>query len=148
MKLYKVDLYKVSYVKSDFSGSRSAIVRSLGKVIVKKQLHSVQEVLTGYPKISIVPRDGVQKYNGSSVFQQLDVSYWNRKKDTKEGAHLFVIAEDLRPQNMVNAEEIGSYVDEYESSHWKKVYEEMKKYTKEEKSKAQQKAKQVMGTMK
>jgi len=142
MNLFKTDLYRVYYFNNEVSNEKKAVIIHIDKVIVKKNLLSVKELLTGYSKIDVVPQSGIKNIR---IFDGLKEKYW---KPSKEGGHLFVVAETLSSENLATQEDIDDYVDSYDSSKWKKTYEGIKMMSRQDKAKAHHKARQVMGTKK
>ena len=140
MKVYKVNLYNAKYCNN------RSIVLNVGQVIVQRKMLNAKEILTGYSNIDIMPKNAM-KDNGNH-FPELNKEYWNLKKAKGEGVHLFIVSEELNETNKVKAEEIDNYVEQFEESNWKLLYEKMKVFTKEDKQKVNHKVKQVIGIKK
>ena len=121
MKAYKVSLYKVNY-----DGFEKGKLIYIDSVIVKKQLIGVKELLTGYDKIDLVNHIFVK--NG-----RLDYASRKPEKAQKYGYHLVVFVESLVPKNEARIYDLDDYVDHYEQSEWKKVYDNMHIIKKDEK---------------
>ena len=139
MKYYKVNLYHVLYMDNG-----GAVVSLINPVIVQKGMRMVKEILTGYSRINIVPKRALTKKN--DVITEIDKHYRNRSKAIKDGAHLFVVEEDLCAQNGVRSEDIGFYVDEFEGTKWSRIYEGMKQLSPKEKKLLSKSVKEVAGT--
>jgi len=128
MKVYKVPVYKVIYDYCVKFGS----LQELDTIFVKKKIIGVSEVLTGFNDIDVINKgylkDGV-------------LDFYSRKVAKAEtmGYHLVVFAEDLVQKNLVRPEELDVYFDQYEESNWKKIYENMKILSKDEKKELKRK---------
>ena len=85
-------------------------------IIVKKTSYGVMELLTGY-RLSVFPT------------LYLHSSQVNEKKIHKCGHHPFISKQQLVQRNLATPEDIEQYVDEYEDSQWKKIYDELKIFT-------------------
>ncbi len=136
MKLFKVPLYKVLYRYPKYGE-----LVCVGHVIVQKNFFTVKEILTGYSMIDIIS-DGDIK-NGA-----LDGFSRNCDKMLKYGYHLVIKKSDLVPRNHINSEDLDLYIDSYEESPWKKIYDDMKVQSKEKEKEVEQKVKSVFGTKK
>lgn len=109
-KIYKVRLFdgKIVNGQKDYE--------YVGNIIVKKNQSGVTELLTGYRV---------------SVFQPgcIKVDKVNEKVIKKYGHQPFISQEDLVQKNLATPQDIEEYVDGYETSKWKSIYDEMKFFT-------------------
>ncbi len=128
MKVYKVPVYKVNYDSWKQFGSLSV----LDTIFVKKKVIGVSEVLTGFGDIDVVNK---------GYLKDGKLDFYSRKVQKSEtmGYHLVVFAEDLVQKNLVRPEELDVYFDQYEKSNWKKIYENMKILSKDEKKELKRK---------
>ncbi len=115
MKTYNVKLYKVNY---DGSVCNHAKLEYVDSIIVKKKLIGVKDILTGYGEIDVVNHYIVRD-------ERLDYASRKPEKALKNGYHLVVFVENMVPKNQATLEDIVQYVDRYEESNWKKIYDEM-----------------------
>ena len=128
MKEYRVPVYKVLYDYYPKFGALSVV----DTILVKRKVFGLSEVLTGFDGIDIINKGYLK--NGA-----LDFYSRNMMKAKATGYHLVVFAEDLVQKNLVRPEELDAYFDQYDSSEWKKVYDDMKILTKKEKKELRQK---------
>lgn len=137
MKVYKVSLFKVNYEGFSDYGKLTYV----DKIIVKKKLIGVREILTGYGEI-----DTINHY----VMKDKRLDYYSRKPDKamKNGYHLVVFAESMVPKNRATEEDINRYVEDYENSNWKKVYDDMKVLSKDKEKVINKKVKDIYGIKK
>lgn len=84
--------------------------------MLRKTSLVLQELLTGYRV---------------SVFQPgcIKVDKVNEKVIKKYGHQPFISQEDLVQKNLATPQDIEEYVDGYETSKWKSIYDEMKFFT-------------------
>ena len=115
MKAYNAKLYKVNY---DGRVCTHAKLEYIDSIIVKKKFIGVKDILTGYGEIDVVNHYIVRN-------ERLDYASRKPDKALKNGYHLVVFVEDLIPNNRVTLEDIVQYVDRYDDSNWKKIYDEM-----------------------
>ena len=137
MKVYRVPVYRVIYDHYPKYGALSVV----DTILVKRKVFGISEVLTGFDGIDIINRGYLK--NGV-------LDYYSRKPVKAEvtGYHLVVFAEDLVQKNLVRPEDLDPYIDQYDSSGWKKVYDDMKILTKKEKKELKQKMYSVYSSKK
>lgn len=141
MKYYTVNLYDVKY---EYPYRGQTILATTESVIVEKKLFSVKELLTGQ-KIAVLPKKALDK------FGVVEPSYQDRDEYEKTGYHLVVLEEELVEKNLTTSEEIDSYVDMYEYSEYRTIYETIKEKTSVSNPKKipiKEKAKRVRNTKK
>ena len=109
-KIYKVRLF------DGFSKACKNEYELVGDIIVKKTPRGVFDVLTGF-KLSVFKE-------GCIMVKEL-----NDNIIKKIGHQPLISQVDLVQKNLATPEEIDEYVDGYESSKWKSVYEQMKIFT-------------------
>lgn len=109
-KIYKVRLF------DGFSKAGKNEYELVGDIIVKKNARGVFDVLTGF-KLSVFKE-------GCIMVKELNDDIIKRM-----GHQPFISQADLVQKNLATPEEIDEYVDGYESSKWKSVYEQMKIFT-------------------
>lgn len=128
-KFYKVRLFdgKIVSGKKDYE--------LVDSIIVKKNSTGYFELLTGY-KVDVV-KVGCIKANEVKV-----------SKVEKLGHYPFIALEDIVQKNLVTSDEIDVYVDGYEISTWKKIYDEMKFLTLAEKTVIKQRTKSLFKSKK
>ena len=152
MEVYKVPLYRVNYNSSvGFNGQLiyvdDVIIKktmiSIGEII--NDIPMVKEILTGYNKIFVVPINA-SYYDRRTNGLGLSPSLFYKSIENVEGAHLVVLKKDFIPGNRVLDTDIDSYVNNYDESNWKKIYEEMKVMTRNKKNKVRRKINKVLGT--
>lgn len=114
VKLYKVRLFDGRIV----SGNKD--YELVGDIIVKKTSFGYVDLLTGY-RVRVVKA-------GCVKFSEVDESVVR-----KLGHQPFISQEDLVQKNLATPNDLDIYVDDYESSRWKSIYEEMKFLTLAEK---------------
>lgn len=139
MRYYTVNLYNVKY--SDYYDGQKFYIE---EIIVKKGLRYATELLTG-KKIEILPKGSYDK------FGVLDERHRDEVQYEETGYHLVVLEEDFIPKNLTTVEDIDSYIEEYEDSEYKKIYESIKEKTSPSVVKPQtltQKVKSVRNTKK
>lgn len=110
LKIYKVRLF------DGFSKNGNNEYELVGDIIVKKNARGVFDVLTGF-KLSVFKE-------GCIMVKELNDDIIKRM-----GHQPFISQADLVQKNLATPEEIDEYVDGYESSKWKSVYEQMKIFT-------------------
>ena len=136
MKIYKVPLYKVSYFILSYGE-----VSYIEDIIVKKEVFGVKEILTGYSKIDVL--------NRSSLNEGLIDSFDRREdKYNSYGYHLVVFRDSFVPKNRVVEKELDNYINKYDESKWKKIYENMKIISKNENNKINNKVKNIFESKK
>lgn len=111
---YKVRLY------DGFSKNGNKDYEFVGNIIVKKSNLCYFDLLTGY-KLSVFKE-------GCIMVKELNDNIIKRL-----GHQPFISQCDLVQKNLATPEDIDIYVDEYEGSKWKRIYEEMKFFTMAEK---------------
>lgn len=126
-KYYKVSLYDGNVPFGSF--------HTVGEIIVKKSLFSVTEILTGY-KLDTIECSAPSRY------------YAYDTKIKLYGHQPTVPQDQFVPKNFATPQDIDAYVDNYDSSEWKRIYEEMKLFTTAEKLTIASKVKQISGTKK
>ena len=120
MKLYKVKLFMMR--------NGTNLCTFVDTITVQKGLTSVKEVITGFSNINVVDMRCVKPRPYLHI--QKDSCYLPKK--TPDGNTLFVIREEFSKYNVVNKEDISSYVSRYENSKWKEIYEEVTKEGKQQ----------------
>ena len=154
MEVYKVPLYKVNYNSAvGFNGQLIYVddviikksVITIGEIL--NDIPMVKEILTGYNKIIVVPLNA-SYYDRKTNGLNLNPNLFNKSIENIEGAHLVVLEKDFIPGNRVLDTDIDSYVDNYDKSNWKELYEEMKVMTRDKKNKVRRKINKVLGTRK
>ena len=136
MKLYKVPIYQVSYHVYTYEE-----LSYVDDVILVKNHGRVKELLTGYSKIDVVPTGAIK--NG-----KLGPTYQKSYRDSKEGAHLICRRASFCAGNRVTLEMLNDYIENYDTSRWKRKYEDMNVLTKNEKQDIKEKVKNVFGSKK
>lgn len=109
-KIYKVRLF------DGFSKAGKNEYELVGDIIVKKNARGVFDVLTGF-KLSVFKE-------GSIMVKEL-----NDNLIKKMGHQPFISQADLVQKNLATPEDIDFYVDGYDTSKWKNIYEQMKIFT-------------------
>lgn len=109
-KIYKVRLF------DRFSKAGKNEYELVGDIIVKKNARGVFDVLTGF-KLSVFKE-------GSIMVKEL-----NDNLIKKMGHQPFISQADLVQKNLATPEDIDFYVDGYDTSKWKNIYEQMKIFT-------------------
>ena len=112
---YKVRLFDGKIV----SGNKD--YELVDNIIVKKSILGYFDLLTGY-KVDIV-KIGCIKSSGVKV-----------SKVEKLGHFPFIVEEDIVQKNLATPVDIDAYVDGYDDSKWKSIYDEMKFLTLAEKA--------------
>lgn len=131
-KYYKVNLYRL---KDNFMSWSGGLYRLdlVDKIIVEKRLFKAKEILTGL-KIDMVEKIPQDIRTSDLTLNQL-ISLENYNFS------LFIKKSDLVNKNIVNKEEVSEYIDCYDESSFKKIYESMKILGKEEQSEINNKVK-------
>lgn len=114
-KIYKVRLFDGKIVENNKD------YELVGYIIVKKSNLGVEDLLTGY-KLNVL-KPGYLKVN--SLNQRFIEQY---------GHQPFISQEDLVHKNLATPRDIDEYVEEFDESMWKKIYDEMKFFTLAEKA--------------
>ena len=109
-KIYKVRLF------DGFSKNGNNEYELVGDIIVKKNARGVFDVLTGF-KLSVFKE-------GCIMAKEL-----NDNLIKKMGHQPFISQADLVQKNLATPEDIDFYVDGYDTSKWKNIYEQMKIFT-------------------
>ena len=123
-KLYKVRLY------DGFTKNCNYDYELVGEIIIKKTPIGVFDLLTGF-KISVFKE-------GSIMVKELNKDIINRM-----GHQPFISETDLVQKNLATSEEIDAYVEGYDESKWKSIYEQMKIFTLAQKTVIKQRAKSL-----
>ena len=109
-KIYKVRLFDGKIVENNKD------YELVGYIIVKKSNLGVEDLLTGY-KLNVL-KPGYLKVN--SLNQRFIEQY---------GHQPFISQEDLIQKNLATPDDIEEYVNSYDESKWKSIYEQMKIFT-------------------
>lgn len=109
-KIYKVRLF------DGFSKNGNNEYELVGDIIVKKNARGVFDVLTGF-KLSVFKE-------GCIMVKELNDDIIKRM-----GHQPFISQADLVQKNLATPENIDFYVDGYDTSKWKNIYEQMKIFT-------------------
>ena len=125
MKVFKVPLYMINnqYMEN---------LEFIDNIIIKKNIFSVTEILTGY---------------NISILSSKDYKINNHSK-------IVVLEKDLNDNNQVLETDIDSYVEGFEQSGWNKMYkdiktqEELERNIKNKKNRLREKVLEVYGTKK
>ena len=125
MKVFKVPLYMIN--NQDMEN-----LEFIDNIIIKKNIFSVTEILTGY---------------NISILSSKDYKINNHSK-------IVVLEKDLNDNNQVLETDIDSYVEGFEQSGWNKMYkdiktqEELERNIKNKKNRLREKVLEVYGTKK
>lgn len=138
MKYYTVYVYDVKYT-GDYDGQAIEIE----PIIVKKGLRTATELLTNQ-KIEIIPEKAADKYC------VIDKRYRNEEKAEKTGYHLVLLEKDFTEDNLTTEKDIDQYVEEFDYSSYKEIYDSINAKTQGEQKEQtlRQKIKAVRGTKK
>ena len=126
-KMYKVPLYEVKY--DGFNLGKLAYVDD---VIVKKSIFGVKEVETEFDGIDIICQSFLKN-------ERLDFISRKPAKAEEMGHHLVLFAESLKPENEAKLKDLVEYMDGFETSEWKRVFDSIRILTKEEKKQLRKK---------
>lgn len=135
-KIYKVPCYDLNEDLRSY--------RFIGKILVSRtRFCFVKELISDYKSIEIL-KDKMVADNKIKLIagNTLELKKVNR------GAGLFVIESDLIQKNYVREEDIDSYIQNYNSSEYKKLHTAMNLFTKDEKKNINYKVKKIMSTRK
>lgn len=113
-KYYSVNVYDVKYDHC-YGAPLAGALELIDSIIVKKGLLHAEELLTKHP-IDIVPTHAIEG-------NKLRNEFWDEPKFQKCGHHLIISKGSLRPYNIVTDCDINSYIDKYEQSNFKNVYD-------------------------
>ncbi|MBR2827606.1 MAG: hypothetical protein IKE70_00020 [Bacilli bacterium] len=109
--------------------------------MLKRKNFCAKEILTGYSNLDL--------YNRSLLKDGFLNSYYkNEKRYQDTGYHLVVLEDDFISKREVSLKELNDYVEDYDNSLWKKIYDEMKIIKKEEKNKIKNRVKEVLESKK
>ena len=122
-KIYKVTLYDGTTIsgKSEF--------RHIESIIVRQTSSSINELLTGY-RLSVF----------SEKRPQISI---NERMIKRYGHQPAIKLEEILPKNLATSQDIDEYVDNYETSMWQKICNEMKLFTIAQKVEIDEKAKRL-----
>lgn len=123
---YKVALYDSVYADNTHT------FRKVGEIIAIRTPTAIRELLTGY-------RLGIA-FDAAPVPHQVHI----KKDHIREYGHQPTInLKDFVQRNRATPEEIDEYIDKYDLSEWKIIYEEMKIFSIAQKVEIKAKIKQV-----
>ena len=123
-KFYKVKLY------DGFTKNGNYDYELVGEIIIKKTPRGVFDLLTGF-KLSVFKE-------GCIMVKEL-----NNDVIKRMGHQPFISETDLVQKNLATPEEIDAYVDGYDESKWKSIYEQMKIFTLAQKTVIKQRTKSL-----
>lgn len=111
MNLYKVRVYNI--------GNENNLGNDilLDKIIVKKEIIGVEEILTNWP-IRTVTLDTIGKKHPRSYLRPYAYKEF--------GYDLAIIKEDLKPENIANKKDIDEYINKFKNKTIKRVFDQMK----------------------
>ncbi len=124
--VYKVTLYDgiKDETKSNF--------RSAGTILAIRTPVAIKELLTGY-QLGIV-------FNAEPLPHQVHL----KERQIREYGHQPTVdLNEFVNKNLATPQEIDDYIDNYDSSEWKQIYEEMKIFSTAQKKELKAKVKQV-----
>lgn len=119
-KLYNIPCYDLNENLRSY--------HSIGNILAfKGRICFAKELLTGYFGIEILTEKMLDYEN--STIRLIPGNTLSEKKE-RINAGLFVRKEDFIPKNIATKEDIDKYVDEYDKSEYKRLYNKLKKTTK------------------
>ena len=125
------EAYKVALYDSVYANEKHTF-QKVGEIIAVRTPSSIRELLTGY-------RLGIA-FDAKPVPHQVHI----RKDQIREYGHQPMIClKDFVKKNLATPEEIDKYIENYDLSEWKVIYEEMKIFSIAQKVEIKAKIKQV-----
>ena len=110
VRVYKVRLYDGVFKE----GNKDYDL--VGSILVKRTPMGYVDVLTGF-KLSVFKESCIK------------VNELNENIIKRMGHQPFILREELVQKNLATPEEIDEYVNQYEDSKWKSIYEQMKMFS-------------------
>lgn len=142
-KYYKVNLYKVDKV----GGCIIQIVNMYKPI-------KVDEIIVEYNSFSgkcieIMTKLNINIYKDSCIEEGKLVEKYHCYSDLYNyGFQLFTLLDDYVEKNRINEKELDSYVDSFDKSKYKEVYDQLKILTNKEKRNIKNKIKGIKGMYK
>lgn len=142
-KYYKVNLYKVDKV----GGCIIQIVNMYKPI-------KVDEIIVEYNSFSgkcieIMTKLNIDIYKNSCIEKDMLKEKYRCYTDLYNyGFQLFTLLDDYVEKNRINEEELDSYINSFDKSKYKEVYDQLKILTKTEKRNIKKKIKNIKGIYK